>query len=47
MRNVYYDGSLGAYVVTIQGTDYKLLALNMEDAIAEAVAMYNFIGKSL
>lgn len=41
--NVHYNGSIGAYVATINGTEYNLLALNMQDAIAEAAAMRKFL----
>ena len=47
MKNVYYNGSIGAYVVAINGTEYNLKALNMADAISEAVTVYNRIGNAM
>lgn len=47
MKNVYYDGSIGSYVVVICGNTFTLSALSMGDAIAEAVAIYNRIGNEL
>lgn len=43
MKNVHYNGGIGAYVATIGGKEYKLLALNMKDALAEAAAMRKFL----
>ena len=47
MKNIYYDGSIGSYVGVINGNAINLNALNMQDAIAEMVGIYNKIGNNI